>query len=63
MELNPRQTVLKMLRTAVANATLGEIHRAADFLVEARKIRLGKRKFRSAKRRTKFEPEVTLRDL
>ena len=52
-----------MLRTAVANATLGEIHRAADFLVEARKIRLGKRKFRSAKRDTKFKPEVTLRDL
>ena len=63
MELNPRQTVLKMLRTAVANATLGEIQRAAKFLEEARKIRLGKRKFRSAKRRTKFEPEVTLRDL
>ena len=63
MELNPRQIVLKMLRSAVANATLGEIHRAADFLVEARKIRLGKRKFRNAKRDTKSKPEVTLRDL
>lgn len=63
MELNPRQIVLKMLRTAVANATLGEIQRAAHFLEEARKIRLGKRKFRSAKRDTKFKPEVTLRDL
>ena len=52
-----------MLRTAVANATLGEIQRAAHFLEEARKIRLGKRKFRSAKRDTKFKPEVTLRDL
>jgi len=63
LELSPRQTVLKMLRTAVSNATLGEIHRAADFLVEARKIRLGKRKFRNAKKNAHFKPEVTLRDL
>ena len=63
MEINPRQVVLKMLRTAVANATLGEIQRAAQFLEEARKIRLGKSKFRNANRRTKFQPEVTLRDL
>ena len=52
-----------MLRKAVDNATLGEIQRAATFLEEARKIRKGKSKFRNAKRRTKFEPEVTLRDL
>ena len=63
MELSPRQTVLKMLRTAVSNATLGEIQRAAMFLEEARKIRKGKSKFRNAKRQTKFQPEVTLRDL
>jgi len=63
LELNPRQIVLKMLRTAVANATLGEIQRAAHFLEEARKIRIGKRKFRNTNRRTKFQPEVTLRDL
>jgi len=63
LELNPRQIVLKMLRKAVANATLGEIQRAAHFLEEARKVRIGKSKFRSAKRRTHYKPEPTLRDL
>ena len=36
-----------MLNTAVSEATAGEIHRAADFLSAARKIRLGKRQIRN----------------
>jgi len=52
-----------MLRKSVSLATAGEIHRAVNFLEGARKIRKGKSKFRSAKRRTHFEPEPTLRDL
>tara|TARA_B100001094_G_scaffold258598_1_gene258435 strand:+ start:424 stop:582 length:159 start_codon:yes stop_codon:yes gene_type:complete len=52
-----------MLRKSVSLATAGEIHRAVNFLEGARKIRKGKSKFRSAKRKTKFEPEMTLRDL
>ena len=63
MEESPRAIVLRMLRKSVSLATAGEIHRAVDFLEGARKIRKGKSKFRNAKRKTKFEPEVTLRDL
>ena len=63
LEESPRTTVIRMLRKSVSLATAGEIHRAVNFLEGARKIRKGKSKFRSAKRRTKFEPEVTLRDL
>ena len=47
MSLSPRAEVLRMLNTAVSEATAGEIHRAADFLEAARKIRLGKRQIRS----------------
>jgi len=36
-----------MLNVAVSEATAGEIHRAADFLKAARKVRLGKRQIRS----------------
>ena len=63
LEESPRTTVIRMLRKSVSLATAGEIHRAVNFLEGARKIRKGKSKFRSAKRKTKFEPEVTLRDL
>ena len=63
LEESPRTTVIRMLRKSVSLATAGEIHRAVNYLEGARKIRKGKSKFRSAKRRTKFEPEVTLRDL
>ena len=63
LEETPRTAVLRMLRKSVSLATAGEIHRAVDFLEGARKIRKGKSKFRSAKRRTHFEPEPTLRDL
>ena len=63
LEETPRTAVLRMLRKSVSLATAGEIHRAVDFLEGARKIRKGKSKFRSAKRKTHFEPEVTLRDL
>ena len=63
LEESPRTTVIRMLRKSVSLATAGEIHRAVNFLEGSRKIRKGKSKFRSAKRRTKFEPEVTLRDL
>ena len=47
MSLSPRAEVLRMLNTAVSEATAGEIHRAADFLAAARKIRLGKRQIRN----------------
>ena len=63
LEESPRTTVIRMLRKSVSLATAGEIHRAVNFLEGARKIRKGKSKFRSAKRRTHFEPEPTLRDL
>ena len=63
LEETPRTAVLRMLRKSVSLATAGEIHRAVDFLEGARKIRKGKSKFRTAKRRTHFEPEMTLRDL
>ena len=63
LEETPRTAVLRMLRKSVSLATAGEIHRAVDFLEGARKIRKGKSKFRNAKRQTKFQPEVTLRDL
>ena len=63
LEETPRTAVLRMLRKSVSLATAGEIHRAVNFLEGARKIRKGKSKFRSAKRRTHFEPEPTLRDL
>ena len=63
LEETPRTAVLRMLRKSVSLATAGEIHRAVDFLEGARKIRKGKSKFRTAKRRTHFEPEPTLRDL
>ena len=63
LEESPRTTVIRMLRKSVSLATAGEIHRAVDFLEGARRVRKGKSKFRSAKRRTKFEPEPTLRDL
>jgi len=63
LEETPRTAVLRMLRKSVSLATAGEIHRAVDFLEGARKIRKGKSKFRSAKRRTHYEPEPTLRDL
>ena len=63
MEESPRATVLRMLRKSVSLATAGEIHRAVDFLEGARKIRKGKSKFRNTKRRPKYVPEVTLRDL
>ncbi len=63
LEESPRTTVIRMLRKSVSLATAGEIHRAVNFLEGARKIRKGKSKFRSAKRKTKFEPEMTLRDL
>ena len=42
MPLSPRAEVLRMLNVAVSEATAGEIHRAADFLKAARKVRLGK---------------------
>ena len=63
LEETPRTAVLRMLRKSVSLATAGEIHRAVNFLEGARKIRKGKSKFRSAKRRTHYEPEPTLRDL
>ena len=63
LEESPRTTVIRMLRKSVSLATAGEIHRAVDFLEGARKIRKGKSKFRNAKRQTKLQPEVTLRDL
>ncbi len=63
LEETPRTAVLRMLRKSVSLATAGEIHRAVDFLEGARKIRKGKSKFRNTKRRTKYVPEVTLRDL
>ena len=63
LEESPRTTVIRMLRKSVSLATAGEIHRAGNFLEGARRVRKGKSKFRSAKRRTKFEPEPTLRDL
>ena len=63
LEESPRTTVIRMLRKSVSLATAGEIHRAVNFLEGARRVRKGKSKFRSAKRKTKFEPEVTLRDL
>ncbi len=63
LEETPRTAVLRMLRKSVSLATAGEIHRAVDFLEGARKIRKCKSKFRTAKRRTHFEPEPTLRDL
>tara|TARA_B100000287_G_C20240665_1_gene625958 strand:- start:271 stop:462 length:192 start_codon:yes stop_codon:yes gene_type:complete len=63
LEESPRTAVLRMLRKSVSLATAGEIHRAVDFLEGARKIRKGKSKFRTTKRKTHFEPEPTLRDL
>jgi len=47
VSLSPRAEVLRMLNTAVSEATAGEILRAADFLAAARKIRLGKRQIRT----------------
>ena len=38
---------MRMLNVAVSEATAGEIHRAADFLKAARKVRLGKRQIRT----------------
>ena len=63
MEESPRAIVLRMLRKSVSLATAGELHRAVNFLEGARKVRKGKSKFRNTKRRTKYVPEVTLRDL
>ena len=42
-----------MLNAAVSEATAGEIHRAADFLKAARRVRLGKRQIRSSSWRGK----------
>ena len=47
MALSPRAEVMRMLNVAVSEATAGEIHRAADFLKAARKVRLGKRQIRT----------------
>ena len=48
--LDPRTEVLKMLNGAVSHATAGEIHRAVDFLRQARAIRVGKHDLRRRSR-------------
>ena len=48
--LDPRVEVLRMLNGAVSHATAGEIHRAVQFLQEARKIRVGKHDLRRRSR-------------
>ena len=41
-----RAEVINKLRTAVSQATAGEIHRAVDFLAFAREVRVGKHDLR-----------------
>lgn len=43
MDGDSRDVEMKRLRRAVAMATAGELHRAAQFLEFAREVRLGKR--------------------
>jgi hypothetical protein len=47
-----REAQMRRLRRAMAMATAGELHRAADFLEFAAKVRRGKRRGRAASRRS-----------
>ena len=48
--VDPRVEVLKMLNRAVSHATAGEIHRAVNFLMQAREVRVGKHDLRRRSR-------------
>lgn len=47
LESDLREVEIRRLRRAIAMATAGELHRAAQFLEFAREVRKGKRQQRS----------------